>query len=136
MFRRALLVAAVAALIAAQTGCRSACGERHSWFSSRSSSDVPCRTVGRSSGCFDTATGASVPCPTGGGMLVPGGPSVTGPVVPGRGPIEVGPMPSLNDGGLIPPSALPVPAPAPGANNTELPFPSLSGTPVKGPLNK
>lgn len=137
MLRRAFLVAAVAALLAAQTGCRSQCGERHSWFSSRSRAETPCQTVGRNTGCFDAATGAPVPCPTGTPTtVIPGGAYPMGPTVPGVGgrPIEVGPMPNLNENDLIRPQAVPQVAPPP--NNTLLPFPALPGTPVKGGSNK
>ena len=136
MLRRAFLVAASATLIAAQTGCRSSCGERHSWFTSRARSEAPCQTVGRNTGCFDAATGKPVPCPPGApGSVVPGGTfPMLGPG--GSGPIEVGPMPAPNlpDPTLIPPSAVPVPAPPP--NSAQLPFPALPATPVRGGSNK
>lgn len=131
MLRRALLVAAVAVLVAAQTGCRSQCGERRGWFTSRERSEAPCQTVGRNTGCFDAATGQPVPCPTGApAAVIPGG---AYPAPGGRG-IEVGPMPNLNENDLIRPPAVPSVAPPP--NNTLLPFPALPGTPVKGGSNK
>lgn len=128
MIRRALIVV-FAVLGAAQTGCMSRCGERHGWFSSHMRSEAPCQTVGRNSaGCFDTVSGPSV-APT---TVIPGG--TYPPIVPGGQPIDVGPMPSLNENDRISPPAVPVPAPPP--NNTLLPFPGGSGIPVKGLPNK
>lgn len=124
MFRRALVIAAAAVLVAAQTGCRSQCGERRlGLFSCNSKSEAPCQTAGRSGGCFDATTGQPVPCPPGAGSggsfpsVVPGGPR----------PDELH-MPSPTD--MISPPAVPFPAPAP-PNNALLPLPTYPGTPVR-----
>lgn len=125
MFRRALVIVAAAVLVAAQAGCRSQCGDRRpGWFTSNTKSDAPCQTVGRNGGCFDPATGQPVPCPPGAPAgVIPGG---VYPIVPGPRPDELH-MPAPNE--LIPNPAIPIPAPP--SNNTLLPFPGSTGTPVK-----
>ncbi len=130
MFRRALVIVAAAALVAAQAGCRSQCGDRRpGWFTSNTKGDVPCQTVGRNGGCFDAATGQPVPCPPGAPTgVIPGGTYPVGPIVPGGPRPDELHMPSPTD--MIRPPAIPFPAPAP-PNDALLPLPTSPGTPVK-----
>lgn len=130
MLRR-LSAFAVVALVAAQFGCHSSCGERRGLFTSHSGKPcAPCQTVGRNGGCFDGATGQPCPCPPDApGMLLPGG----GSPYPIGGPLPAPPvrpdelhMPNPTD--LIPRPAVPVPAPGEGS----LPYPVAPGVPVKG----
>ena len=140
MFRR-LSAFAVVVLIATQVGCRSRCDSpcdsRSGLFSAHKRNGTPCQTVGHNGGCFDAATGQPCPCPPeAAGVMVPGG--VFPPAIPGPAPgfPNVGPrldelhMP--NPSTLIPPSAVPVPAPG----DAGLPFPASSGVPVKSGQNK
>ena len=124
MLRRSLMVAA--ALLAAQTGCRSRCSDPHpGLFTSNTKGGAPCQLAGRDSGCFDAMTGQPVPCPPQTGM--PGGTyPQTGPVVPGGPRPDDLHMPSPND--MIRPPAIPYPAPG----DAILPPPTSPGTPVKG----
>lgn len=127
---RRLSAFAVVAVLAAQFGCQSSCGERRGLFTSRAKSDVPCQTVGQKGGCFDAATGKPVPCPPEGvGTVIPGGNPypIPGPVPGGAypRPNELH-MPGPSD--LIRPPAVPVPAPG----DASLPYPASPGVPVKG----
>src|SRR5687767_7044724 len=127
MLRRLSALTLIAALLAAQVGCRSRC-DRPGLFSSNSNAKAPCQTVGKTAGCFDGITGQPCPCP-------PGLPATAGPGVgPGTyagpypgpyatpGPPGELPMPGPSDLIQPPPAAIPLPAP-PGGGGAVLPPP-------------
>ena len=75
MSRRPYTLFLGAALLVSAAGCRSSCGDRHSWFTSNTHAGAPCQLVGSGkllAGCSDPITGQPVPCgpPT---TLIPGG---------------------------------------------------------------
>jgi hypothetical protein len=118
MSRRTSALLFGVALLGLSAGCRSSCGDRHSWFSSTSRPDVPCQLTsgGRVlDGCYDAITGQPVPCPPP-GTLVPGGGGALPPrpdELPVPGPADMIPAPGV-------PSAPPTAAPPPfgGTSNT------------------
>jgi hypothetical protein len=131
MSRRASTLLFGVALLGLSAGCRSSCGDRHSWFSSTNRPDAPCHLTsggGAMGGCYDAITGQPVPCPP--GTLVPGGgvPGGTLPrpdELPFPGPADMIPAPGV-------PSAPPTAAPPPfgGASN------NAKGEPAGKPATK
>lgn len=132
MARRAFVLAAVASGLAATASCRSACGERHGWFTSAPRDQSPGRLVGQSGACdscFEPTAGGSFP--GGAGMVIPGPgrgmPSFPGTELPMPGPAGQIPPPVVP---FAPPSVAP-PTPGGESGMSVLPPPKF-GVPVGG----
>jgi hypothetical protein len=122
MYRRSLILT-IGVALAISAGCCQPCGSRTGWFTSNSNcntSNQPYKLVGNTKpmgeGCYDAVTGVPVPCPPpGNAMVIPGGGYPVGPMPqPMVQPSNELPYPNPNN--LIPPSAIPTPAPGFGAS--------------------